>query len=133
MQRIYHPWYEWECFKAGFYSSETVEHGKEKYAEFLSDLRRFEVGINHVFTSWRKSCEQFVTNENINRIAWIGQSSMCIMHQVPSRYRGGFYLLSDIQQRKANGLAHKYLLKWIGKHEANRSIHRTVETDGLFG
>jgi hypothetical protein len=83
----------------------------------LSDFILFEKSIISIFENWQKSCENFLTWENINRIAWIGQASACYTIGLPSIYKGGFWLLSESQQMKANELALKYLKKWINEND----------------
>jgi hypothetical protein len=116
MIRIYHRWEKWECFKAGFYDSSyplSLKDGQEKYAEFLSNSDLFAESINMVFENWHFSCQNFLTNESINRIAWIGQSSVCIKIGLPSFFKGGFKILSNYEQRCANNLAREHLNKWL--------------------
>jgi len=118
MKRYYHHWEKWECYKAGFFNNAPPEglssdDCKSLYCEFLSDLPRFLKGIRRVFKEWKYSCEQFLSNTSINRIAWIGQSAMCIETGIPSCFRGGFKLLTETQQQAANELARKCLVLWL--------------------
>lgn len=120
--RKYHPWWEWECYRNGFYRTRppkrkmTDDDCREMYREFLANLDLFEIGMHKVASQWPNSCDQFLTNTNINRIAWLGQSAMCAMTGVPSVFRGGFRLLSPEQQSAANGCAEKFLNNWIEKN-----------------
>jgi hypothetical protein len=113
--RIYHPYWDWECYKAGFYNT-TVdmsdEEAKVLYKTFLGNLPVFGAGMTKVMKEWPISCEHFLTNPSINRIAWLGQASMCITTGVPSRFKGGFKLLSSADQEAANNLAQEYLTRW---------------------
>jgi hypothetical protein len=117
VRRVFHPWWEWECYKAGFYASSVdgidPDEAKRMYAEFLADIPRFERAMQRVIDEWPHSCEQFLLNENINRVAWLGQSSMCIETGVPSCYRGGFKLLSNQQRARANAAAQRVLDAWL--------------------
>jgi len=116
MKRLYHPWHKWECFKAGFYDTTcalSTDDAKRAYAEFLADIPRFNAAMQRVLEEWPISCEHFLTNQDINRIAWLGQASMCIETGVPSRFRGGFKLLSSDQQREANAAAAGALKQWL--------------------
>jgi hypothetical protein len=57
----------------------------------------------------------------MNRIAWLGQASLCYATGIPSTYRTGFHLLNEEQQEKANNIALEYLNKWLisnGRPEA---------------
>jgi hypothetical protein len=49
----------------------------------------------------------------MNRIAWLGQASMCYATGIPSKYCSGFNLLSDEQKHHANEIALVYLNKWL--------------------
>lgn len=94
------------------FSAETVT---KAYTEFLSDLPRFEHALNKVITQWPISCEQFLSNANINRIAWLGQSSMCIATGIPRQFKAGFSALSERAQIAANAMADKYLTWWLAE------------------
>jgi ParB-like chromosome segregation protein Spo0J len=115
--RIFHTYDKWECHKAGFYSQTkdgmTKNECEVAYAEFLSDLDRFENALNGVISEWKYSCEHYLTNKAMNRIAWLGQASMCYATGVPSRFCSGFNLLSEEQKEEANQMALKYLNKWL--------------------
>lgn len=120
MIRIYHTWDKWECYPAGFY--ETAKKGMTKiecqkeYCRFLSNEAEFRGALDRVISEWKNSCEHYLTNESMNRIAWLGQSSLCYAKGIPSIFRGGFYLLSETQQIKANEIALEYLNKWINNY-----------------
>lgn len=119
MKRIYHTWDKWECYPAGFYDNKPRDKSlsdddcKAMYAEFLRDIPRFKSAMAGVLRDWPNSCEHYLSNENMNRIAWLGQSSMCHACGIPSRYKGGFNLLSDDEQSAANEAALEYLNIWL--------------------
>lgn len=130
MKRIYHPYTEWECVAGGMYEVQapaplTPDEAREQCKLFLSNLDRFESALNRVIVEWPISCEHFLSNEHINRIAWLGQSSMCIETKVPACFRGGFRLLKPSQQIAANTMALKYLNIWLrtqGEIESNVAL-----------
>jgi hypothetical protein len=137
MNRKYHRWETWECFKNGFYGDFSVngitpEDSKLLYADFLSDLKRFRKAMERVAIEWKNSSEHFLTNENINRVAWLGQASMCIETGVSSLHRGGFYLMSKEKQELANNEARKFLLEWIENYEKGKSIYKELGSSWLF-
>lgn len=116
--RIFHEWSDWECFPAGFYGDKppkgsTAEECEIAYKNFLADLDLFAENLEKVITQWKNSCEHYLTNEKMNRIAWLGQASMCLYSGVPARFCGGFNLLTDEQQEAANMKALEYLNKWL--------------------
>jgi hypothetical protein len=117
MTRIFHPYTLWECYEAGFYASTvkgmTKEECEDAYREFLSDDKRFGVTLSCVITEWKHSCEHYLTNTAMNRIAWLGQTSACYALGIPSAFRGGFHLLSQDEQDRANQTALDALNKWL--------------------
>lgn len=116
--RIFHKYNKWECYKAGFYNNFAPKGMVEKDCEeafrtFLSSPAKFSKGLKHVITEWKHSCEHYLTNVSMNRIAWLGQAAMCYMTGVPSVFRSGFFLLTEDEQIAANKLALKYLNIWL--------------------
>lgn len=130
--QVYHPWDKWECFASGFYNTDppdglTREEAKEAYATFLRDTQRFDNAIKRVMVEWPISCEQFLSNEHINRVAWIGQSAMFIETGVPCIFCGGFRLLSNHDQTVANVTALKALTGWlIARRAAEQKISQSL-------
>lgn len=117
--RKWHPISKWESVKYGLYAEASpkmnAEESKRAYAAFLSDEERFRKALQRVLLDWPIACEQFLSNESINRIAWLGQASMCIETGVPCKYRSGFALLSNDQQQRANAIAHEALQQWLAR------------------
>lgn len=116
--RIFHEWQDWECYPAGFYGDKppkglTAQECEEMYRAFLADIDRFEAALGRLLTEWPNSCEHYLTNERMNRIAWLGQAAMCIETGIPSRFCGGYHLLSEEQQESADRKALEYLNKWL--------------------
>lgn len=114
--RILHTYEKWECYKAGFYENKvsgmTKEECEDVYKNMLRNTQEFSNALNRVITEWKHSCEHYLTNEKMNRIAWLGQAALCIAHGIPSIFRGGFNLLTEEEQKQANETALVYLNKW---------------------
>lgn len=132
MKRIYHPWWDWECLKMyESYCEETSGQSIKMYAEFLKDLPRFEKALQRVLKEWPISCEQFLSNESMNRIAWLGQASLCIETGIPCFYRGGFKIMSEEEQHLADKMALKYLRIWINDKKQDNQIYLFMEESRL--
>lgn len=116
-QRIFHTFDKWECQKAGFYNTTfdglNRQECEQVYKDFLSNDELFIDALSHVITEWKNSCEHYLTNETMNRIAWLGQAAICYATGIPSTYQSGFQLLSQEQQYRANMIALEYLNKWL--------------------
>lgn len=116
--RVFHTFDKWECHKAGFYKLTPPEgmkkpEAQKAYAAFLRDDARFRAGLERVIAEWKHSCEHYLTNVAMNRIAWLGQAAACIETGIPSEFRGGYGLLTPIEQVAADNLALEYLNRWM--------------------
>lgn len=116
--RIFHTFDKWECNKAGFYDSKPpkglkADDCKEIYRALLANIPEFEAALNVVISEWKHSCEHYLTNSAMNRIAWLGQASLCAVKGIPSEFRGGWGLLTEDQQNQADQAALRALNKWL--------------------
>lgn len=118
--RIFHTYDKWECVHYNFYGTKaeglSSDQCEAKYAEFLSDLSQFEDGLSKVISEWKNSCEHYLTNTAMNRIAWLGQASLARVLKIPSKFCAGFNLLTIDEQEAANELALVYLNKWLSNN-----------------
>lgn len=119
MKRTYHTWDKWECYPAGFYENRplnrdlTDDECRHIYADHLRDTDRFRAALQRVITEWPNSCEHYLSNERMNRIAWLGQASLCIAEGIPQRFRGGYMELTKEEQLKADETALEALNAWL--------------------
>lgn len=123
--RILHTWDKWECYRHGFYaerppSGMSQEDGERAYRDFLSDLDKFGASLAIVTNDWKHSCEHYLTNDRMNRVAWLGQASVAQALGIPSGCRGGYQLLTTEQKYAADQLALKYLNEWLRAHGRNQ-------------
>lgn len=118
--RIYHTYDKWECHEAGFYlptkKGITKSEGEEIYRDFLRNSPRFEEAANYVIDEWVNSCEHYLSNRAMNRIAWMGQAAACLETGLPSSYCGGFNLLTPEEQEEANQVALDVINKWMTRN-----------------
>lgn len=135
MERIYHTWDKWECYANGFFDNHppigmTKSEAINKFGVFLKDIDQFEIAIKKVFEEWKYSCEHNLTNENMNRIAWIGQASVCITLHIPSIFCAGFNILTQEEQKVANDLALKYLNIWLEQKRFSKTDGKNKHKGG---
>lgn len=136
MNRIYHTWDKWECYPAGFFEVRPPKGLEEddcieKYKELLIDIEEFKRIMRLIINEWINSCEHNLTNERMNRIAWMGQASLCYKYGIPARYRGGYNLLSDEQKKLADDAALEIINEWMvnNGYEKVASIESKTEMD----
>jgi ParB-like chromosome segregation protein Spo0J len=115
--RIFHTYEKWECYAAGFYATTMPGMRKDEcereYRDFLADIPRFKAALQGVLSEWKHSCEHYLTNSAMNRIAWLGQAAMCYATSIPAVYRSGFFLLTPLEQEAANQAALEALNQWL--------------------
>ena len=88
-----------------------------EFKRILSDVDLFESILEKLIVEWKYSCEHYLTNRSMNRIAWLGQASVCIVSGVPSRYSGAWFDVSESKRDLANYLALEYLNKWLSNNK----------------
>jgi hypothetical protein len=117
MDRIYHTWDKWECYPAGFYETSkpgsTKDECEEVYRELLSNCELFAQCLEKIIVEWKNSCEHYLSNPNMNRIAWLGQAALAYKYNIPACYRGGYNRLTNDEKKAADGVALRYLNKWL--------------------
>lgn len=118
MNRIYHTWDKWECYPAGFYEVNApnemgTEEAENVYKELLSDIPEFKRVMRKIIKEWKNSCEHYLTNEKMNRIAWMEQAALTYKYKIPAKYRGGYHKLSETQQRQADEAALEVINEWM--------------------
>lgn len=93
------------------------------YASLLKSPAKFEAALQVIIRDWQYSCEHNLTNETMNRIAYLGQASCALIYQVPHNVSmPGFNLLTPDEQLAANSMAEKYLNLWIKNHEHSKKV-----------
>ena len=115
--RIFHTYHDWECEKAGFYAQRfdgmTSEQCKLAYRDFLADTDGFRKAANSVIVEWVNSCEHYLSNFAMNRIAWVGQAAMCYATGIPSKFCSGYNLLTQDEKDAANLVALDVINDWL--------------------
>ena len=117
MKRVYHTWDKWECYRHGFFDETppeglTHEDAESQFADFFNIPDLFETVARQVISCWPNSCEHNLTNENLNRVAWLGQAAVCLETGIPSRYKQGYNSLPVDVQEKNNEIALRVINEW---------------------
>lgn len=117
--RIFHTFDKWECQRFGLYATHVEGMSKDEctevFAAMLRDLKKFKRAAAAVIDNWTNSCEHYLTNSAMNRIAWLGQAAVCYETKVPAVFCGGFSLLTLEEQQAANEIALAEINRWRHK------------------
>jgi hypothetical protein len=115
--RIYHPYWKWEDYKAGFYNNLSGEEKKQLIQKGIEMFNSEKLTLEYMYkviNEWKYSCEHNFTNPSLNKIAYIGQGACCIYANIPSTITMEIWNLLDNKiQDRANKNANDVLNKWI--------------------
>lgn len=116
MKRIYHHHEKWEEVKYNMYGdSETKDKKKliQQVINYFNNKSLVETYMAFVVDNFQYSCEHIFTNPNMNRIAWLGQSSVAVWEKIPREITmiAWNYLNLHIQER-ANQIAQNEIDRW---------------------
>ena len=130
MKRIYHPYWLWEDYKAGFYDNVSGERKKElilKVIEMFNDAKLTKENMLYVVNNWTYSCEHNLTNESLNKIAYIGQGACCVYACVPcSITMESWSLLTDEVKKRSDKIALECIEIWKNN---NKNIQLCLKLD----
>lgn len=115
--RIFHTYDKRECHKAWLYKTsidwKNADQCEREFADFFTIDWLFEEIADKVITERKNSCEHYLTNKCMNRIAWIWQASVCYWIQIPWKYASWWFLLDKDTQEKADNIALNAINKWM--------------------
>lgn len=121
MERIYHRYEKWECFKNGFFRNVSGEEKKElskKVIELFEDSKKTKEFMLKVINEWVFSCEHNLTNISLNRVAWLGQSACCIYAKIPySLTMENWRYVSEDKRKVACEIAEKIIKEYESKNK----------------
>jgi len=111
IERIYHHWEKWEDHKNGFYDTVSGKD-KETLLQIVVDLfssdKLTEKYMDKVIKEWYYSCEHNLTNNGMNKIAYLGQGACCLYADIPATITmEAWSLVPKERQIIANQIAEK--------------------------
>jgi len=116
MKRIFKKYTEWEDYKNGMY--EMCKKEDEglicKSVSLLTDDNLFLEICKKVVKEWGITTSVHLTNNTINKKAWIGQASCSYLYNVPELVtRAAWGKLTKEQQDKANRIAETVINSYL--------------------
>ena len=132
--RLFHTYDKWECHKAGFFATGkdgmTHEECEAEFIRILSDQDLFSSILKKIIKEWKYSCEHYLTNKSMNRIAWLGQAAVCYHSGIPSRYSKAWFDIPEDTRTEANATALRYLNKWMVNNDFEQAEEQEAASIG---
>ena len=121
MERIYHRYEYWECYKSGFFRNVSGEEKKElskKVIELFENSEKTKEFMLKVINKWVYSCEHNLTNISLNRVAWLGQSACCLYAKIPySLTMENWRYVNEEKRKIACDIAEKIIKEYESKNK----------------
>lgn len=127
-KRVYRPITEWEEIRFGMWSD--VKNKKDmirKAILFTGNHRLYGKYMMRVVNEWPASCENALTDYNLNRRAWVGHAASALAINCPEDItREAWRFLTDEQQKLANRQADRAIQHWEKSYRKNKGIRESV-------
>ena len=128
IERVYHPVCDWEEVRHNMYGS--VDNKKEwlkKAVKFTGDHALYGRFMMRVINEWPISCENALTDLNMNRKAWVGHAAVALAIGCPEDIvREAWGLLTDEQRILANNQAQRAIDEWEFNYRESKGIYQQV-------
>ena len=128
--RIFHPWHLWEDYRYNFYDNcggVEKEEKSKKVIEFFSDPELTKDCMMYVVKNWRFSMEHNLTNNSLNKIAYIGQCACAYYGNIPYTVTmENWSKLNESTRKTADKIAQECIDVW---YKQNKFIQRCLNLD----
>lgn len=134
LARVYHDFREWEETAHNMWGDRSEMDDPLAWAiEFTGDAELYGSYMMRVIREWPISCENALTDYNINRKAWVGHAACALAARCPQHIvRQAWGLLSEQQRTMANAYAAQAIEAWERDYRARRGLCSGVEQSVLF-
>lgn len=134
LKRVYHPYWNWEEINFNMWG--TVSNRKaflEKAERFTGDHKKYGRFMMRVIREWPVSCENALTDNSINKKAWVGHAACALALGCPEDItREAWGRLTSEQQLLANKEADRAIKTWEYNYLKDRGLCEGVGEQVLF-
>lgn len=135
MNRVYHPYTEWEEIRANMWGDVPDKKAALSSAiAFTGDHELYGHYMLRVVAEWPKSCENALTDGALNQKAWVGHAAVAMALQIPEDItREAWGHLTDEQRTLANRQADRAIRIWRDNYSKNRDLRDDMAQEMLSG
>ena len=116
-RRVWHPYWDWECFAHGMWSKVTRDQEREllpKAIEFTGDAELYGHWMLKATEAFPRSCEHHLTDTSLNKQAYIGHAACALALRLPEYIvRRAWGMLAQDQRDRANAKADTAVSVWL--------------------
>ena len=122
MKRVYHHYQMWEDFRNGMWKN--IQHSAEpkmlqRAIEFTGDAELYGSYMMRVIAEWPNACEHNLTNDSMNRLAWVGHAACSMAIKCPEYItRRAWGMLTEEQRVAANRKAELAVATWMLRYRS---------------
>jgi hypothetical protein len=133
MKRIYHHHRKREELNSMMWKKAKPKEEKtmlKKAIAFTMDTELYGEWMLRVIKEWPLSCEHNLTDNNLNKQAWIGHAAACLAINSPEYItRLAWHYLTEQQQNDANEKADKAIKIWQNNYKQKESPQLCLKLD----
>jgi len=130
MERVYVPYWDWEDWQNGMWSTIT---NKQKEAimikeaiEFTGDHKKYGAAMREVVKEWHNTMLNSLTNTSINRRAFLGHCAVCYKLGIPEYIvRIAWKKLTENQRTLADAEAQSVINNYVNERK-NKIIRKNM-------
>ena len=118
MKKIWHPFWLWEDIPMGRkVEAKDEDLFLQKAIEFTGNHELYGSWMMRVIEEWPISCEQNLTDDSLNKQAWIGHAACQMAIECPEYItRKAWGMLNQEQRDLANLQADRAIHEWKQRH-----------------
>ena len=110
--RIYHDYRLWEEVKHNMWG-DAKDNALKEAIELISNHKLYGFFMMRVANEWKYSCENALTDQSLNKKAWIGHAAVALAIGCPEDItRKAWGYLTDEQRILANEEARRAIRHW---------------------
>lgn len=111
--QIYTPYWEWEDWVNGMWSTISTDEQLKQAIEFTGDTELYGMAMGEVATAWPRTMLNSLTNPSINKRAFLGHCAVSYVINIPEHVtRAAWKFLTDKQRIDADAVAQKTIDTW---------------------
>lgn len=134
LKQVWHIMRDWEEVTHNMWGdSADRKSDLDKAIAFTSDHKLYGSYMKRVCEQWVVSCENALTDPNLNQKAWLGHAAVALALNIPedlTRQAWGF--LNDEQKHLANKEAERNINLWKSRYIESRGVCESMGKQMLF-